>query len=208
MAVKRTHEHVEQDSNTQAPPNKKIRKGFSVGPANLPDGTYRRKVKKIKDNLIRKAKVKKSYSKIKEKEPVIPTKYYAEDTTPENENAPPPPASMEVHPARRAMLAEPEALPPPKDPQTLQRPRERRPRRPKHAPFEKEAQLAQQRKEEAQTRREAAGKAREERQRKIEERERFRKAMAKARTGGKNGQRKLGRESKVLLERVKSLMGE
>jgi hypothetical protein len=46
-----------------------------------------------------------------------------------------------------------------------------------------------------------------ERQAKIEERERFRKAMAKARTGGPNGQRKLGRESNVLLEKVKRMVG-
>ncbi|KAI4197203.1 MAG: hypothetical protein LQ350_006091 [Teloschistes chrysophthalmus] len=208
MAVKRSHDDLENGPNEQASPNKKTKKGFSVGPANLPDGMYRRKVKKIKDNLIRKAKVKKSYSKIKEKEPVIPTKYYVEDPTPETDDAPAPPASMEVHPARQAMLAEPEAFPPPKASQPPQRPREKRPRKPKHAPFEKEAHLAQQQKEEAQARREAGEKAREERQRKIEERERFRKAMAKARTGGKNGQRKLGRESKVLLERVKSLVGE
>ena len=32
--------------------------------------------------------------------------------------------------------------------------------------------------------------------------------MAKARTGGKNGQRKLGRESKVLLEKVQNLVAE
>ena len=41
---------------------------------------------------------------------------------------------------------------------------------------------------------------------KVEERERFRRAMAKARTGGPNGQRKLGRESKVLLEKVKKMV--
>ena len=43
---------------------------------------------------------------------------------------------------------------------------------------------------------------------KMEERERFRKAMARARTGGKNGQRKLGRESVVLLEKVRRVVGE
>jgi hypothetical protein len=32
--------------------------------------------------------------------------------------------------------------------------------------------------------------------------------MAKARSGGLNGQRKLGRESKVLLERVKRMTDE
>ncbi|KAI4254963.1 MAG: hypothetical protein LQ352_002789 [Teloschistes flavicans] len=208
MAIKRTLNDMENGHKELALSNKKIKKGFSVGPANLPDGTYRRKVKKIKDNLIRKAKVKKSYSKIKEKEPMIPTKYYIEDPTPENDNAPAPPASMDVHPARQAMLAEPEAPLPPKDSHTPQKSRERRPRKPKHVPFEQEAHLAQQRKEEAQARREAAEKGREERQRKMEERARFRKAMAKARTGGKNGQRKLGRESKVLLERVQSLVAE
>ncbi|KAL8697217.1 MAG: hypothetical protein Q9201_007242 [Fulgogasparrea decipioides] len=160
---------------------------------------------KIRDGLIRKAKVRKSYSKIKEKEPVILPKYYAEESSPEPETAP---ASMELHPARQAMLDKPQENPLSNLSQSSHQPREKRPRRPKHAPFEKEARLAQQRKEAAQARREAAEKARLERQRKIEERERFRKAMAKARTGGKNGQRKLGRESKVLLERVRSLVAE
>lgn len=32
--------------------------------------------------------------------------------------------------------------------------------------------------------------------------------MAKARTGGPNGQRKLGRESNVLLEKVKRMVGD
>ncbi|KAL8953256.1 MAG: hypothetical protein Q9183_007341 [Haloplaca sp. 2 TL-2023] len=170
-------------------------------------------VKKIKDNLIRKAKVKKSYSKIKEKEPIVPSKYYSDAPgAPESENDAPPPASMELHPARQAMLDEPPTAgnnTSKTDGETQERPsRERRPLKPKHAPFEKEARLAEQRKEEAEARREEMEKNRLERQRKIEERERFRKAMAKARTGGKNGQRKLGRESKVLLERVKSLVGK
>jgi len=46
-----------------------------------------------------------------------------------------------------------------------------------------------------------------ERNERTEERERFRRAMAKARTEGRNGQRKLGRESMVLLGRVKKLVG-
>lgn len=44
-------------------PVQKTKKGFSVGPANLPDGTYKRKVDKIKETLIHNAKVKKKYSK-------------------------------------------------------------------------------------------------------------------------------------------------
>lgn len=75
-------------------------------------------------------------------------------------------------------------------------------------PFKREYDEAQQRKAEAEERRKAREEAERERQRKMEERERFRRAMAKARTGGKNGQRKLGRESNVLLERVKRMIGE
>lgn len=116
---------------------------------------------------------------------------------------------MELHPARQAMLKEPEAKHVPNNPERLQSNiRGKRLRKPKPVPFEKEARLAQERKEEIKRRREEAEKARSERQRKIEERERFRKAMAKVRTGGKNGQRKLGRESKILLERVKNLVAE
>ncbi|KAL8937413.1 MAG: hypothetical protein Q9211_003700 [Gyalolechia sp. 1 TL-2023] len=206
MAVKRKHEATSHAANGPDGSARKARKGFSVGPANLPDGTYRRKVKKIKDSLVRKAKVKKSYSKIKEKEPVVLPKYYSEPSAPETEQEP---ASMELHPARQAMLEEPEIkhIPnPPEHPQD--KIRRKRPRRPKPVPFEKEARLAQERKEENERRRQEAEKSRSERQRKGEERERFRKAMAKARTGGKNGQRKLGRESKVLLERVRNLVAD
>ena len=78
-------------------------------------------------------------------------------------------------------------------------------RKPKHQPFQREYSQAQQRKAEAEERRKAREEAERQRQAKGEERERFRRAMAKARTGGRNGQRKLGRESKVLLEKVKRL---
>lgn len=81
-------------------------------------------------------------------------------------------------------------------------------RRPKAQPFVKETRFADQRRTEFEEQRLAREAANKERQEKIEERDRFRKAMAKARTGGKNGQRKLGRESKVLLERVQKLVGQ
>lgn len=80
-------------------------------------------------------------------------------------------------------------------------------RRSKPSPFQKEIKLAEQQKAEAEQRRREREEAAKQRLAKIEERERFRRAMAKARRGGKNGQRKLGRESKVLLERVKKVMG-
>ncbi|KAI4137693.1 MAG: hypothetical protein LQ341_005028 [Variospora aurantia] len=207
MGIKRKRDDDGPDANAPDIPPKKARKGFSVGPANLPDGTHRRKVKRIKDNLVRKAKVRKSYSKIKEKEPVVLPKYYSEAPPPDPEQ---PPASMELHPARRAMLEDPpvktvtsQVVPP-----ESEWPRHKRHRKPKTVPFEKEARLAENRRREHELRRQEAEQARSERQRKNEERERFRKAMAKARTGGKNGQRKLGRESKVLLERVKNIVSD
>jgi hypothetical protein len=44
---------------------KKAKKGFQVGPANLPDGTYKRKAKKIKDSLIERALIQKEYARLK-----------------------------------------------------------------------------------------------------------------------------------------------
>ncbi|KAL8762111.1 MAG: hypothetical protein Q9184_001827 [Pyrenodesmia sp. 2 TL-2023] len=205
MATKRKHDEIGAAAVGVNLPTKRAKKGFSVGPANLPDGTYRRKAKKIKDNLVRKAKVRKLYSKIKQKEPVVTPKYYSEAPPPDPAN---PPASMELHPARQAMLEQPAAKHIPSHGAPPNGARPRRTRRPKPVPFEKEARLAQERRQEDETRRHEAEEARAERQRKLGERERFRKVMAKARKGGKNGQRKLGRESKVLLERVKNIVAD
>ncbi|KFY39278.1 hypothetical protein V495_06037, partial [Pseudogymnoascus sp. VKM F-4514 (FW-929)] len=60
MAPKR-----DREDDAQVPHVKKVRGGFKVGPDNLPDGTWRRKVIKIKKDLIHNAKVKKSYAKVK-----------------------------------------------------------------------------------------------------------------------------------------------
>ncbi|CAG8958806.1 hypothetical protein HYFRA_00011757 [Hymenoscyphus fraxineus] len=190
MAPKRP---LEDDNAISA--SKKPRSGFKVGPDNLPDGTYRRKVIKIKKDLIHKAKVKKSYAKIKAQEPIV--------EAPISE-PPPEPVSQELHPERQAMLDAPkESTPPPH--QQFERPQRRRQQKPKY--FEKEEAYAAQKKAEAEARRAEFERRQKEKSQKIEERETFRKAMAKARTGGKNGQRKLGRESKVLLERVKKIVG-
>ncbi|MCJ1474477.1 hypothetical protein MMC13_003135 [Lambiella insularis] len=199
MAAKRPHEDAENASHDA----KRGRKGFTVGPANLPDGTHRRKVQKIKKDLIHKAKLKRSYARLKEREPVPkPATYTKPDSEPDE------PASLELHPARQAMLDAPE------EPQQENRkngsgdPKRQRARKPKPVPFEREARQAQRRKEEAQARREAYEESNRQRQQKLDEREKFRRAMAKARTGGRNGQRKLGRESKILLERVKRVVAE
>jgi len=161
-------------------------------------------VQKIKKNLIHKAKVKRSYAKLKERELQQPQAIRPIDPSVEVETAEP---SLELHPERQEMLDKPpqgpEEVHPRPAPSHSRAPRQRRP---KPIPFEKEARLAEKRKAEAEARRKEIEEAQKQRQRKVEERERFRKAMAKARTGGKNGQRKLGRESQVLLEKVKRVV--
>jgi hypothetical protein len=100
-----------------------------------------------------------------------------------------------------------EPTPPPNQGQSfLQRPQQRRSKKPEY--FEKEQAFAAQKKAEAEARQLEFERREKEKKQKFEERERFRKAMAKARTGGKNGQRKLGKESKVLLEKVRRIVGE
>lgn len=149
--------------------------------------------------MIRKAKLKKSYNKLKEREQlekpqIIPAIYNFEENQP---------ASLELHPDRQAMLDQPEPTARDTPETTVDRPRRQRGQRRKKAPFEKEMRLAQQDKEQAEAKRQATEESNRQRREKLEERERFQKELGKARGGGKSGQRKLGRESKVLLEKVK-----
>ncbi|ROW15127.1 hypothetical protein VPNG_02939 [Cytospora leucostoma] len=71
MGSKRPHDDVDAGaapapaSSTTNAPDAKKRKGFRVGPENLPDGAWRRKNTKIKHDLIHKAKLKKEYAKVK-----------------------------------------------------------------------------------------------------------------------------------------------
>lgn len=63
MASKRPLQEDTTSTSTDQPQKK--RKGFRVGPENLPDGAWRRKNTKIKEDLIHKAKLKKAYKKVK-----------------------------------------------------------------------------------------------------------------------------------------------
>ena len=168
-------------------------------------------VEKIKKGLISKAKLKKQYAKLKareENDTTAPRKSVydreAADDEDENENEEPaepiPEPTLEPHPDRVAMLEEesPETEPT----QTW----ERRQRRSRPQPFLKETEVAQKKREEIEARQKAREEADKERAKKIAQRERFRKTMAKAR--GPNGQRKLGRESTVLLAKAQRLMGK
>ncbi|KAF2732135.1 hypothetical protein EJ04DRAFT_342895 [Polyplosphaeria fusca] len=196
-----------RDDDDTARPAKKQRKPFSVGPANLPDGSHKRKVQKIKKDLIHKAKLKRDYAKVKAREEAHePQKsvYDREDEAMDVQpTAEPTQPTLDPHPDRLKLLEEaadePEAA-------VGDHSRWQRKRRPRQNAFMNETEFARRRKEEAEARQQARRHAEEERLRKTAERERFRKTMSKARSGGSNGQRRLGRESVVLLEKVKKLV--
>lgn len=157
----------------------------------------------MKQDLIHKAKIKKSYAKIKAQTPITPTPFPAEpepETQPEAE--PVEPATQELHPDRQAMLDAPEK--PTLPPGQQSRPQQRKGKKPAY--FEKEEAFAAQKRAEAEAREADYQRREKEKKLKIEDRERMRRMMAKARTGGKNGQRKLGKESQVLLEKVKRMV--
>ncbi|KAE8148931.1 hypothetical protein BDV25DRAFT_157259 [Aspergillus avenaceus] len=202
MAPKRSRDvdaKPEEQQRTAEPPVKK-KKGFSVGPANLPDGTYRRKTQKLKADLIQKAKVKKAYAKVKAEElAAAPRKSVYEralELEEKEHNSPQiEPASLELHPDRQAMLDEPvpERAPKPERSQN----RDRRNRKPKPSAFAKEMELAEKRKQEAQRRQEER-----------DFRQKDREAMTRARRPDQQGKRRLGRESTVLLNRVQRMVGQ
>ncbi|KAK8080482.1 hypothetical protein PG997_008300 [Apiospora hydei] len=197
-----------EDDVAGAPEAKKPKKGFRVGPENLPDGPWRRKIDKVKKGLIEKAKLKKQYAKIKAAEEQTGGKPAsgeqgadgdAEEDVPE----------AQIHPERQAMLDEdePEAEPEPEAGAARQRrPRGPKQRRPDY--FEKAKSEAERKKAAAEEREKEFQRRNEERQRRIEERDRFRKAMKKARAPGRDGQRRLGRESGLLLDKAKRMMGD
>ncbi|KAF3067111.1 hypothetical protein GL218_08800 [Daldinia childiae] len=204
------------ESDTVATPAaKKLRKGFRVGPENLPDGPWRRKVDKIKKDLIHKAKVKKAYKKIKAAEQASSKPNTTLATEDANANADvdvetePEPPSPQLHPERQAMLdvdeeqADLSSPPPPGD----RPPRQRKQKVRKPGYFDKAVADGDRKKAEAEARAQEIARQNAERENKIAEREKFRKAMAKARTPGRDGQRKLGRESGLLLEKVKKMVG-
>ncbi|KAI5305469.1 camp-dependent protein kinase catalytic subunit [Ascosphaera pollenicola] len=203
MAPKPPHDGKADSQSHSGASTEHKKKGFSVGPANLPDGTYRRKVQKIKSDLIHKAKVRKAYAKIKEKElpAILETSHFI--TTGEGqaeEEKPSSPKGPELHPDRIAMLNEAQERQDNAREETANRSEDthgRRKRRPKPSSFEKELAMAKKREEEAERR----NKIREENQR-------HREAMAKARRPDQFGKRRLGRESTVLLQKVKRMVGE
>ncbi|KAK3353137.1 hypothetical protein B0T25DRAFT_568363 [Lasiosphaeria hispida] len=203
---------------------KKARHGFRVGPENLPDGPWRRKVDKIKKNLIVKAKVKKQYAKVKaelkqhQPTPALPLpadELDAPTAAPAEAEAAPEPIPETMHPARQAMIEDPsipdtlnpptqtgEDRPPPRRQKQKQQHRHNRPDY-----YEKELALAEQKKADAEAREAEIARRNAERAAAIADRERYRRAMAKAKEPGRDGKRKVGKESRVLLDRVMRIVG-
>ena len=201
------------------PPPKKARHGFRVGPANLPDGPWRRKLARTKQELIQSAKVKKAYAKLKAREAAAAAG--AEGS------------GLQMHPERAAMLdsrpsapgetgaARPHETAAPAveedpargkgdDPRGVEDVRgdkrgRRAPKRPDY--FRKDLAVADKRRREAEEREAERQRRQEERQRALAARTKNERAMAKAKVRGRDGQRKLGRESSVLLEKVKKMVG-
>ncbi|KAJ5166976.1 uncharacterized protein N7482_005757 [Penicillium canariense] len=198
MPPKRTRDAENAPAEARTEHAVKKRKGFSVGPANLPDGTYRRKTQKIKSDLIQKAKVKKAYAKIKAQELAAGTPKSMFTTAEEEAGGEPQSASLELHPDRVAMLNEPA---PELAPRQERRPREndgrRKERKPKPSAYLKEIDFAEKRKQAAEAR-----------QREIEAKQKDREAMTRAKRPDQNGKRRLGRESNVLLSRVQRMVGQ
>ncbi|KAJ6180897.1 hypothetical protein N7519_011358 [Penicillium mononematosum] len=201
MAPKRTHDGDAAPASKGEPAIKK-RKGFSVGPANLPDGTYRRKTQKIKNDLIHKAKVKKAYAKIKAEELAKAPKKSVYDTaegeeieTGKNkEEAGEETPTLELHPDRIAMPSRHLHLRPERRPRGDGKQRERRP---KPSAFTKEMEIAEKRR-----------KAEEARRKDREAKQNEREALLRAKRPDQFGKRRLGRESNVLLSRVQRMVGQ
>ncbi|KIL92768.1 hypothetical protein FAVG1_03948 [Fusarium avenaceum] len=191
---------------------KKPKHGFRVGPENLPDGPWRRKVTKVKKELIHKAKVKKAYAKIKAREqenaPPPKTSQPVQDEAPAGADAgeeKQPEEEPEVmHPTRHLMLADEAKAQENSVGEHNSDGNRRRTRRPGY--YEKQLGKAAELRQEEEQRRQEFQRRREEREQKMAERDRYKRAMAKTRD--RDGNKKLGRESSLLLDKVKKMIAE
>jgi len=179
-------------------------------------------VTKVKKELIHKAKVKKAYAKIKAREEQAATSTAKPQLAlpeggvdaPADNVAAAEEAEEQIHPTRQLMLKDEEAAQTGAltndeavEDDTLLHTSDgarRRTRRPGY--YEKQLQKAEENKQAAEARRQEMARRQAEREKKIAERERYKKAMAKTRD--RDGNKKLGRESGLLLEKVKRLVGE
>ncbi|KAL7915930.1 hypothetical protein GGI35DRAFT_473250 [Trichoderma velutinum] len=207
MAPKGTSEGA---GTTPEAPKKKH--GFRVGPENLPDGPWRRKVDQKKRDLIHRAKVKKQYAKIKAAEEAKAPSHGGDENHGEGEVESTQGDAQEdneeegekMHPTRQLMIKDEDMAQVGADASGPRDGHRRRTRRPGY--YEKQLKKAADRRQEADAKRKEYERRMEERAQKQAERERFKKAMAKTRD--KDGNKKLGRESSLLLEKVKRLVAQ
>lgn len=168
---------------------------------------------KIKTNLIHKAKVKKAYAKVKkevelekaaksaEKEKTVGDDEAADNVEEEEQEQE---EKEKLHPTRQLMLKDEEAAQTGADPDSkgdIDGVR-RRTRRPGY--YDKQLEKAEERRREQEARNEEFQRRKEERETKVAERERYKKAINK--TWTKDGKKKLGRESSLLLDKVRKMM--
>lgn len=176
-------------------------------------------VDRAKRDLIHRAKVKKEYAKIKAADQkAAEAKAHGDNEGDEGEDEVKSPQGdakgeegeeegEQIHPARQLMLKDEEMAQAGADPEKkagFSDGQRRRTRRPGY--YDKQMEKAAERREEAETKRTEFERRMEERAQKRAERDKFKRAMAKTRD--KDGNKKLGRESSLLLEKVKRLVGE
>lgn len=172
---------------------------------------------KTKKDLIHKAKMKKQYAKVKaeaeeekqskreEREAALAhnDEQEADEDRAEVEDKIDNEESEAVHPTRQLMLKDEEAAQTGATAdQSNPDGQRRRTRRPGY--YDKQLEKADEKRQESEARAAEWQRRREERDQKIAERDRYKKAMKK--TWGKDGKKKLGRESGLLLERVRKMV--
>lgn len=159
--------------------------------------------------------MKKAYAKIKAREhevassmpqPGVTQDDSRRDEAKEEANE----AEEQFHPTRKLMLADEDKAQANAQPAENGKEaaagdgRRRRTRRPGY--YDKQLKKADERQQQARERQEEFRRRQEERAQKLAERERFKKAMAKTRD--RDGNKKLGRESALLLDKVKKMMAQ
>lgn len=173
-------------------------------------------VTKVKQDLIHKAKVKKAYAKVKaEQKQGRQSNPQPQDEGEGNDDDQPQDGQQEepgadgegekegeqLHPTRQLMLKDEAVAQHGEGPSDGHRRRTRRP-----GYYDKQLKKAEQKKVEDNERAAEFQRRREERERKIAERDRYKRAMAK--TIGRDGKKKLGRESTLLLDKVKRMVSQ
>jgi hypothetical protein len=173
--------------------------------------TLYRTVTKVKKELIHKAKVKKAYAKIKAREqenaqPAETSEPAQNEATVEGAGKAEKPEDEgeKMHPTRHLMLADEAKAQENLVGEPASDGNRRRTRRPGY--YDKQLGKAAQLRQEQEARQAEFQRRREEREQKMAERDRYKKAMAKTRD--RNGNKKLGRESSLLLDKVRKMVAD